>query len=327
MTQDPGRSEQQEPARQRDDPRRDVSAEEERPTAQTFLGIVKLSFMEWLGEGVMHWGAALSYYTLFSLGPVLIFLVGTAGMFFDDAAAREQILSQLRLLLGSRGAEIADTILVQATFPGFGSVQALLSLLALLVGATAVFGNIQGALNDIWHVKPVTGTVRNALRTRLMAFVMILVLGGLVFLSFLVSAATSLLAPFIEARLPGGSLLVRALDFGVSTALLWLVFAAVYQVLPDARIAWRDVWVGGLVTAVLFAIGKLAIGGFLGRRDPGSVFGAAGSLFALLIWIYYSAQIFLVGASFTEVWARSRGRAIRPEPYAGRVVQRVVPTR
>lgn len=277
----------------------------------------------WLGGGIMHWGAALSYYTLFSMGPLLAFITGTAGMLFDASATQTEILEQLRTVLGPRGADIAATVLRQASFPGFGSFASLFALLLSLVGATAVFNNLQGALNEIWDVQPVTGTVRNALRTRLISFLMILMTGGLILVFFLFSTAASVMMPFIEARLPVGSLLVKTVDFTLSTSILWLAFAAIYRWLPDVEIAWRDVAAGALTTAILFVVGKLLIGAFLGGRNVGSVFGAAGSLFAVMVWIYYSAQIFLIGACFTEIWARSRGRAIRPAAYAGRVVRNV----
>jgi membrane protein len=290
------------------------------------IGIRRIAWRtleHWLGGGIMHWGASLSYYTLFSMAPLLVFFTGIAGMLFDASATQAEILSQLRTVLGSRGADIAATVLRQASFPGFGSFASVLTLLLSIVGATAVFNNLQGALNEIWGVKPVTGTVRNALRTRLISFLMILMTGGLIIVFFVFSTAASVMMPFIEARLPSGSLLVKAVDFTLSTAILWLAFAAIYRWLPDVEIAWRDVAAGALTTAVLFVVGKILIGAFLGGRDIGSVFGAAGSLFAVMVWIYYSAQIFLIGACFTQVWAHSRGRSIRPATYAGRVIQRV----
>jgi membrane protein len=290
------------------------------------IGIRRIAWRtleHWLGGGIMHWGASLSYYTLFSMAPMLVFLTGIAGMLFDASATQAEILSQLRIVLGPRGADIAATVLRQASFPGSGSFASVLTLLLSIVGATAVFNNLQGALNEIWNVQPTTGPVRNALRTRFISFLMILMTGSLILVFFVFSTAASVMMPFIEARLPVGSLLVKTVDFTLSTSILWLAFAAIYRWLPDVEIASRDVATGALVTAILFVIGKLLIGSFLGGRDVGSVFGAAGSLFAVMVWIYYSSQIFLIGACFTEVWARSRGRSIRPATYAGRVIQRV----
>ena len=294
------------------------------PPLKRVLHIAYLTLEEWLTGAVIHWGAAISYYTLISLGPLLLFLAGAAGMLFDASSAQSQLLAQLRLVLGARGAEIAETVLRTASFPGLGSPRAVGSLILLTFGATAVFVNLQGALNWIWNVTPVTGTVRNMVRTRITAFLAILVLGAIAFIAFFTSTTVSFVLPYLETQLGLGAWFVRTFEFLASTAILGLLFGAAYQILPDAQIAWKDVWVGGFVTAILFSLGTLLIGSFLGRSEPGSMFGAAGSLFGLLVWIYYSAQIFLIGAAFTEVWARTHGRAIRPQGYAGRVTREVV---
>jgi membrane protein len=277
------------------------------------------SLEEWFEADVMHWGASLSYYTLLSLGPVLILLTTIAGALFDASEAQGEILSRLSILLGSRGAQVAETILREASFPGFRTWSSLLSMLVLLFAATVVFSNVQAALNDIWKFKVVGHTILNAIRTRATAFLMILVLGALIFAYLLFTTTVSVLVGVIEARLPWSSTVLRFGDAVISLVLLWLAFAAVFRVLPDVIIQWRDVVVGALATALLFTLGTELLGIFLARSDPGSMFGAAGSVFGLMVWIYYSAQVFLIGASFTKVWAEAEGREIVPETYARRV--------
>ena len=286
--------------------------------------IARQTIKAWLSGDAVHWGAALSYYALFSLGPLLLLLVGTAGLVLDARTASATIINQLRPFFGTRGATVAETILREGSFPGFDSPKALVSIALLLLAGTGVFANLRGALNAVWSVRPVSGTLRNLARTRLSAILMMLTLGLLVLASVLLSTAVSVLAPYLEAQLPGGSWLVRALDLAVSTLFLWVAFAATYRILPDAQIAWRDVWVGALATAILFVVGKALIGLYLGRSDLGSAYGAAGSVFLLLVWLYYSAQIFILGATFTQVWARARGRDILPEDYAVRITERTV---
>ena len=279
----------------------------------------------WTRSDAIHWGAALAYYALFSLGPILILMVGISGLVLDASTAGSALIRQLRPVLGSRGASVAETILAQGSFPGFGSLPALGSLALLLVAATAVFANLRGALNATWSVRPSTGPLRTVLRARLTAFTMILIVGLLVVASLALGTVTSVLAPVLERWVPGGQWLVQGLDALVSVLMLWLAFAAIFRVLPDVEIAWRDVWVGALVTALLFVVGKVLISLYLAQSDLASPYGAAGSTFLLLVWIYYSAQIFMLGATFTRVWARLRGRPITAEVGAVRFARRAGP--
>lgn len=287
--------------------------------------ILHETFFTWLTGDVIHWGAALAFYALLSLGPVLILLVGISGLVLDARTAGATIVSELRPVLGARGATVAHTILREGSFPGFGSLPALGSLALLLITSTALFANLRGALNAIWSVRPVTGTLRNVLRDRLAAFIMILIVGALLLASVVLGAATAVLAPYLKSWIPGGTLLVHVLAFAVSTGVLWLACAATFRVLPDGRVAWPDVWVGALATALLFVIGKFLIGLYLAHSNLASPYGAAGSVFLFLVWVYYSAQIFIFGATFTAAWARARGRSIRPKSYAARVTTHTEP--
>ncbi len=272
----------------------------------------------------MHWGATLAYFALISLGPVLIVMVGVAGRLLGADSAGDSVVRELQPVLGARGADIAQTVLSEGTFPGFGSPSALLSILLLLLAATAVFANLRGALNEIWKVRAVTGAFRNVLRTRLISFSMILVIGLLILTSTIIGTVVAVLSPYLEGLLPAGSLVARVLELLSSTVVMWLAFAAMFRFVSDARIAWRDLWVGSLFTAILFVLGKFLIGLYLAQSNLASLYGAAGTLFLFLVWLYYSAQIVLLGATFTREWVRGRGREIVPHAYAARVETRVL---
>jgi len=278
----------------------------------------------WLRGDSIQWGAALSYYALFSLGPLLLLSVGFLGLVLDADAAGATIVRELTTLIGERAARVAETILREGSFPSFDSIEALGSALLLLVAATAVFVNLRRALNAVWSVRPIAGPVITMIRIRLTAFLIVLVLGVLIAVSVLLGAGAAYFAPVLERAFPYGGLLGRLLESAISLAVLWVGFSLIFRVLPDAKIAWRDAGLGGLVTAFLFTAGKLLIGIYLTRSDLGSAFGAAGSVFLFLIWLYYSAQIFLLGATFTAVWARARGREIEPEDHAARVEEQVL---
>lgn len=291
------------------------------------LGLPRIlwrAILAWLSGGAMHWAATLAYFALISLGPVLLFVVGIGGRLLGADATGDTVVRELQPILGARGAAIAETILSEGTFPGFGSPAAIVSLVLLLVAATAVFANLRAALNAIWSVRAVTGTFRNLLRTRLIAFAMIVAIGVLILASTIMGTIVAVLAPYLEEWLPYGSLLARTLEVLSSTVLLWLAFAAIFHFVSDARIAWRDVWVGALFTALLFVLGKFLIGLYLARSDLASIYGAAGTLFVFLVWLYYSSQIFILGATFTREWVRGRGREIVPQHHAARVMTRVM---
>jgi membrane protein len=289
-----------------------------------FHRIAWRSIRAWLGGGALHWGATLAYFGLISLGPVVLLVVGVGGRLLGADRAGNTVVRELEPLLGARAATIAETVLAEGTFPGFGSLAALLSLLLLLVAASAVFANLRAALNTIWFVRPVSGTFRNLLRTRLTAFAMIIAVGGLVLASTVAGALVGVLAPYLEGRLPFGGVLARILELVSSTVVLWVAFAATFRFVSDARIAWRDLWAGALFTAVLFVVGKFLIGLFLAQSNLASLHGAASTLFVFLLWLYYSAQIFLLGATFTREWAYGRGREIVPRDHAARVETRVL---
>jgi membrane protein len=244
-------------------------------------------------------GAALSYYTLFSIAPLLLVVIGLAGLVFGPEAARGEIFAQLRGLMGDVGAQAVERLLQSANRPGQGAVAAAAGVAILLLGATSVFNELQNDLDRIWRVpeEKKNGGLRTVLRTRLLSIGMVL---GIAFLLMVSLALSALLSAFGKWA---GQLAEAAVSFVLMTA----AFAMIYKVMPRVRIAWRDVWIGAGVTAALFAIGKLMIGAYLGRSGIGSAFGAAGSVVVVMVWVYYSAQIFLLGAEFTRVYAHAHG--------------------
>jgi membrane protein len=283
--------------------------------------LLKETFREFRDDEATRVAAALSYYTVFALPPLLVLLVTVAGAIWEPADVQGRIEGQIRALLGADGAEGIRAMLENANRPGAGGLlPTLLGIAGLLFGATGAFIQLQSALNTAWDVKPdpEQGGIRNFVTKRLLSMGMILGVGFLVLvslaLSAIVSAAGSSIERFLPESLSGPLLLVfNAL---LSLAVITLLFAAIFKVLPDAVIRWREVWIGALATAVLFVIGKFAIGFYIGQSDPGSAYGAAGSLAVILLWVYYASIIVLLGAEFTQVYARRKGVGIVPEAGA-----------
>jgi len=254
-------------------------------------------------------GAALSYYTLFSLAPLLIIVIAVAGMVFGQEAAHGEIVAQLREIMGDEGAVAVEALLKAVREPAKGVVATVVGVAILLLGATAIFAELQSALDRIWRVpapKNESGIWR-LLRTRLLSFGLVLGLGFLLTVSLVVSAALAALGKWWSGWFAGWDVLLEMLNFAVSLGTFTLLFAMIYKIMPRARIPWRDVWMGAAVTALLFTMGKVLIGLYLGRSSIASGFGAAGTLVLLLAWVYYSAQVFLFGAEYTWVYANRRG--------------------
>jgi membrane protein len=289
------------------------------------LGLVKNAALGFWKDECPRMAAALSYYTVFSLPPFLILLVTIAGLVLDPKDIQGAIYYQMQGLLGEQGALQVKAMMENANRPGSGSeVAAIFSVAALLFGATGVFLNLQTALNDAWQVEPdpKKGGIKNFLLKRVFSFGLILAIVFVMLVSLALTALLTALGKYIGGGLPESVLLVLNSIF--SFAIVTLLFAAMYKYLPDASIAWRDVSVGAIVTAILFDAGKFLLGFYLGKNDPGSVFGAAGSLALVLIWIYYASMIVLFGAEFTEAWAEERGGGIKPKAGATRVVEQKV---
>jgi membrane protein len=263
----------------------------------------------WTDDYAPSMGAALSYYTLFSIAPLLLIVIAVAGMAFGDQAARGEIFAQLNALIGPEGAAAIEKLLQHADQnDGQGLVAAVTGVLVLLLGATTVFGELQNALDRIWRAPQVKQSgLWKLLRSRFLSFGMILGIAFLLMVSLVLSAVLSALGRLWGAAFGGWEVLAHLLDIALSFGLTTLLFAMIYKFIPRARIGWRDVWIGAAVTAFLFAVGKFLIGVYIGKSGVASVFGAAGSLVVLMVWVYYSAQIFLLGAEFTRLYAYAHG--------------------
>lgn len=290
------------------------------------VALFRRSIREFMDDDCPTMAAALSYTTVFSLPPLLVLILVIAGAVFDPERVRTALQSQFGGFMGPAAATQIQTILEHAKRPAEGGlVVTLLGVAALLVGATGAFIQLQAGLNRAWEVKPdpKQGGIKQFIRKRLFSFGMILVIAFLLLVSLVVSALLSALGHMLQSLLPGGvsQVLLYLLDLAVSLGVIAFLFATMFKVLPDAEVAWKDVWPGAVVTAVLFVAGKFLIGFYLGRSNPGEAFGAAGALVLVLAWIYYSSLILLFGAEFTEAFAERRGRRIKPEPGAVRIVE------
>jgi membrane protein len=271
--------------------------------------LLKQVFNSWLDDDVPSMGAALAYYTLFSLAPLLLIVIAVAGLVFGQEAARGEIEQQLRALIGEPGAGAVQALLASVGEPAESRLATLVGVVLLLIGATTVFGELQNALDRIWRVPataPVSGWL-HLLRARMLSFGMILVIGFLLMVSLVLSAALATMERFWSPLFGGWITIASFSNAAAGFALVTAMFALIYKVMPRAQVEWRDVWTGALFTALLFSLGKALIGAYIGRSGVVSAFGAAGSLVVVLLWVYYSAQIFLIGAEFTWVYANLFG--------------------
>jgi membrane protein len=288
-------------------------------TTRQFLTLMKRALSAWSDDYAPSMGAALSYYTLFSITPMLVIVIAVTGFFFGDDAVRGEVAAQLNGLLGAEGASAVEQMLQSANKPAEGAVAALVSVGVLILGATTALGELQNDLDRIWRAPSVTrrGGIRGFARSRLLSIAMILAVAFILVVSLVFSAVLAAVGKWWGAWFGGWELLAHVLDLFASFALMTVLFALIYKIVPSVHIQWRDVWVGAAVTSMLFAIGKVLIGLYLGRSGVSSGFGAAGSLVLLMVWVYYSAQIFLIGAEFTWVYAHeygSRRDAVTPQP-------------
>jgi membrane protein len=286
--------------------------------------LLKDTVSAFIEDEALSRGAAIAFYTVTSLAPVLLIVIAIAGLFFGAEAARGAIFAQLTGLMGQQAADVLQTALASASTKSSGIIATIVGVVTLLVTASGMFGEMQAALNRIWKAEPKSGTISNLVRARAASLGLVAALGFLLVASLVVSAAITALGSYLDAWLPFGQAILSILNVIVSLALLTVLFAAIYKVLPDRAIAWRDVIMGAAVTAVLFTIGKSLIGWYLGSSAVASSYGAAGGLIVLFLWIYYSTQIFLAGAEFTKVYATVRGRGPVPaavEPAASGTAQ------
>lgn len=283
-----------------------------------FWSVLKQTFVEWQRDKVSRLAAALAYYTAFALAPVLVIVIAIASFLFERSTVQNRIIEQLQGLLGPDGAKLVEGMLTSAQAnEGGGFWPTVISVTLLIVGASGLFVQLQDALNTVWNVEPrpdagLWGLIRN----RLLSFGMLLSIGFLLLVSLMLSAGLAAVSSLFGDALFGWDLGWRILNTIVSFGVITLLFALIYKVLPDATVSWSDVWIGSAMTALLFTIGKSLIGLYLGSSSVASAYGAAGSFVVLLLWIYYSAQILLFGAEFTQVYANRFGSDIRPSEHA-----------
>jgi len=283
---------------------------------------LKQTFQEWLQDKAPQLGAALAYYTVFSLAPLVLVLLAIVGVVFrdDPAGTWDRVTQQMSYFLDQSAVQVVQNIAQQASQPRKSTLATIIGIALALFGASGVFGQLQDALNTIWGVKaaPTRGLWR-FLRSRFLSFAMV---GGICFLLLVSLAIEALLKSFshyVESALPGGLIVALGVYLVFDFAVVVLLFAMIFKFLPDVKIQWRDVWIGAVITAILFGIGKWLLAFYLGSSAAGSAYGAASSLITLLLWVYYSSQILLFGAEFTQVYAARAGRAFEPTEYAVRI--------
>jgi len=284
--------------------------------------LLKQTFNEWLQDKAPQLGAALAYYTVFSLAPLILILLAIVGVIFrdDPAGAWDKITQQMGYFLDPSALQVVQGIAQKASQPGKSTIATIIGIALALFGATGVFGQLQDALNTIWGVKakPAQG-IFGFLRARFLSFAMVAGICFLLLVSLAIEALLKGFSHYVQSMLPGGIVVAVSVYLIFDFAVVVLLFAMIFKFLPDVRIQWRDVWIGAVMTAILFLIGKWLLGLYLGSGAAGSAYGAASSLITLLLWIYYSSQILLFGAEFTQVYAQRAGRELEPSHYAVRV--------
>jgi len=268
--------------------------------------------MVWINANASAMGAAVAFYTIFAIAPLFILVLALAGVLFGHQSAQHQVFAEISQLIGKNSAESVESILTAANRPRASLIATIVGFVALFVGASSVFIQLQQALNAIWSVRLKTTGIRSFLRYRLLSFMMLLGIGFLLLVSLILSAVLDGIGKWMSNVVPLHFLIWKGIDIGASLGVITLLFAMIFKMLPDVKIAWHDVWIGSLITALLFTIGKFLLGAYLGRSSLSSAYGAAGSFVVVLMWVYYSAQILMFGAAFVRVYADKYGSHSRP---------------
>jgi membrane protein len=284
--------------------------------------LLKQTFQEWLQDKAPQLGAALAYYTVFSLAPLVLVLLAIVGFLFrdDPAGAWNKITQQMSYFLDPSALQVVQNIAQKASQPGKSVIATIIGVALALFGASGVFGQLQDALNTIWGVKAKPGTgIWGFLRARFLSFAMVAGICFLLLVSLAIEALLKGFSHYVQSVVPGGIVIALTVYLVFDFAVVVLLFAMIFKFLPDVKIQWRDVWIGAVMTAIFFGIGKWALGLYLSSGAAGSAYGAASSLITLLLWVYYSSQILLFGAEFTQVYSDRAGRGVEPSEYAVRV--------
>lgn len=281
------------------------------------FSLVKQTGSDFADDEGPRLAAALAYYSLLSIAPLVVLAVYVAGFALNEEAARGSISAELSGVVGPSAAEAIQSIVQHAKAPASGLIGTVFGVIVLLFGASGVFGELQSALNTIWEVSPKPGRgLKGMIQDRLFSFGMVMGVAFLLLVSMVLSAALAAIGHFFESVLPGGEAVWQLVNFGISLVVVTALFALLFKTVPDAEVRWHDVWIGAFVTAALFSIGKFLIGLYLGNSGMSSTYGAAGSLVVLVVWVYYSSIILLVGAEFTQVYAKRFGQEIAPSKNA-----------
>jgi membrane protein len=293
------------------------------------FSLLKQTFNEWLQDKAPQLGAALAYYTVFSLAPLILVLLAIVGVIFrdDPAGAWDKVTQQMSYFLDPSAVQVVQNIAQKASQPGKSTSATIIGLALALFGASGVFGQLQDALNTIWGVKakPTRG-IWGFLRSRFLSFAMVAGICFLLLVSLTIEALLKGFSHYVQSILPGGIVIALSVYLIFDFVVVVLLFALIFKSLPDVKIQWRDVWIGAVLTAILFGIGKWLLGFYLGSGAAASAYGAASSLITLLLWVYYSSQILLFGAEFTQVYAARAGREFEPDEYAVRVETKEIET-
>jgi len=284
------------------------------PYTHQIYKVLRAAVMDWIDHRASSKGAALAFYTLFSLAPILVLVIAVAGFFYGAEAAQGQLLNELRGLVGAQGADTIQAILAGAQNKETGMFATIVATLLLIVGATTVFSELKDSLDEIWNLPPPPNSgIWNLIRTRLLSFGVILVLGFLLMVSLVISAATTVAEKFISGMWQDAAIVMGWIASGLGFLVIATLFGVIYKLLPRVKLSWQDVAIGALGTAAMFTLGKFGIGLYIGNSGTTDSFGAAGSLIALLLWVYYSAQIFFLGAEFARQYALQMG-SLRNKP-------------
>lgn len=279
---------------------------------KTVWDLLKPTGLEWMEDKVPRLGVALAFYSVLSLAPLLVIAIAIAGLVFGEEAARGQVVEQMGGLVGKQGAEAIQEMIANARKPESGIIAAVIGVATLLFAATGVFGELHDAMNTIWEVQPKPGGgVMRFIKDRFLSFTMVLGIAFLLLVSLVLTTALAATGKYLSGLVPFAAVM-QVLNFVISFAVITLLFAMMFKLLPDVKIGWSDVWIGAVITGLLFTLGKLLIGLYLGHSSIGSAYGAAGSFVVLLVWVYYSSQILFLGAEFTQVYANKYGSRIEP---------------
>jgi len=280
----------------------------QRTFLKSIFKLLKQTASEWIDQDVSTMAAALAFYTLFAIAPLFVIVLAVAALLFGEEAARRELFSQISGLVGSEGGEAIQSLISAAHKPEAGIWATIIAVTTLFVGATGVFVQLQVSLNSIWGILRVPGRgIYNFIKDRLISFALVLGIGFILLVSLIFNVGLSTLNKFMVDLLPAHEIIWQGINFVVSFGVITLLFAIIFKVLPDVKITWGDVWLGAIITALLFNIGKHLFGLYLGRTSVASAYGAAGSIVIVLLWVYYSAQILFFGAKFTQIYSNRYG--------------------